>query len=220
MRIIEPGHEILTPVNHDQIIAAIERAARTCYKSEGSITPESGAKMVQGLIKRGHMAMLEHYTISVKFICDRGVSHEIVRHRIASFAQESTRYCNYSKDQFGTQITVIKPMFLEEGSASWDMWKGACEAAEKAYFDMLNFGHSPQEARSVLPNSLKTEIVVTMNLREWIHFFNLRAIGTTGAPHPQMVEVAAPCLKEFAERLPEIFGNQWAQYQENHGGAK
>lgn len=220
MKIIEPGHEILTPIDHDEVITAIERAARTCYKSEALITPESGAKMVRNLIERGHLAMLEHYSISVKFICDRGVSHEIVRHRIASFAQESTRYCNYSQDKFGKEITVIRPMFFEEGSIKYLAWKDACERCEEDYFVLINNGAQPQEARSVLPNSLKTEIVVTMNLREWIHFFNLRAIGTTGAPHPQMVQVAAPVLRDFAWKLPEIYQSQYSLYLNKTGGVK
>lgn len=205
MRIIKPHHIIMSDIDRDKIIKHIEACARTCYKSEGKISSNSGEKLVRALIKSGHEAMLEHCSISVKFICDRGVSHEIVRHRIASFAQESTRYCNYVKDDFGSEITVIKPLFLEEGTDGWYHWKNSCEEAEKAYFDMLNWGCTPQEARSVLPNSLKTEIVVTMNLREWRHFFKLRVLGTTGKPHPQMKEVAEPVLADFVSALPEIF---------------
>lgn len=205
MKIIEPGYEIMTPINREEILKHIEKCGRTCYKSENKITDESAAKMARTLIKNGHEAMIEHFSITVKFICDRGVSHEIVRHRLASFAQESTRYCNYSKDDFGTEITVIKPMFLEEGTTGFNYWASACRVAEIAYFDLLNWGCTPQEARSVLPNSLKTEVVVTTNLREWRHFFNLRALGTTGKPHPQMKELALPLLNEFKQALPEFF---------------
>lgn len=207
MRIIEPSYSIMTPINREEILKHIENCGRVCYKSENRITEESASKFVKGLVKNGHEAMIEHFSITVKFICDRGVSHEIVRHRIASFAQESTRYCNYIKDDFGGEITVIKPLFLEEGTHGYTVWKGACQSAETAYFNLLGWGCTPQEARAVLPNSLKTEIVVTMNLREWRHFFKLRAIGTTGNPHPQMRELALPLLNEFKELLPEVFGD-------------
>ena len=205
MKIIEPSYTIMTPINREYVLKHIEICGRTCYKSEDKITEESAAKFVKGLISRGHEAMIEHYSITVRFICDRGVSHEIVRHRLASFAQESTRYCNYIKDDFGSEITVIKPLFLEENTAGWRMWKRTCDMAETAYFDLLDWGCTPQEARAVLPNSLKTEVVVTMNLREWRHFFKLRAVGTTGKPHPQMKELALPLLNEFKQVLPEVF---------------
>lgn len=208
MKVIKPSFEILTPIDRASICEQIERVARTCYKSEDKITSTSAPKMVKGLISRHHLAMIEHAHISVKFICDRGVSHEIVRHRIASYAQESTRYCNYSSGKHGNEITVIEPFFFKEGTPEYLAWYMACECAEKQYMELINMGRTPQEARSVLPNSLKTEIVVTMNLREWIHFFNLRAIGTTGAPHPQMQEIALPVLHAFADALPEIFGEQ------------
>lgn len=219
MKIIQPSVEILSHFDHDDALMAIERAARTCYKSEENISPNSAAKMVGDLIKRGHLAMLEHYSVTVKFICDRGVTHEIVRHRVASYAQESTRYCNYLSDRFGKKITVIDPSkafgwdFNKKADcAKYRVWHGSIEASEKAYMEMLEKGASPQEARSVLPNSLKTEIVVTMNLREWIHFFNLRVLGTAGKPHPQMKQVAALALKVFGTKLPEIFGDQLDAY--------
>lgn len=207
MKIINPGIEILNPLNREDILKHIEKCGRVCYKSENKITDESASRFVKGLVKSGHEAMIEHFSITVKFICDRGVSHEIVRHRIASYAQESTRYCNYSKEGFGGEITVIKPLYLEPGTDGYEMWKASCQNAEDAYFNLLNWGCTPQQARAVLPNSLKTEIIVTMNLREWRHFFKLRAIGTTGAPHPQMVEIAMPLLDKFKEELPEVFGD-------------
>lgn len=209
MKIIKPSFEILTPIDEASIYKQIESIARTCYKSEDKITDESAPKMVKGLLKRNHLAMIEHAHVSVKFICDRGVSHEIVRHRIASYAQESTRYCNYSQGKFGNEITVIKPLFFDEGTPEYIIWEESCMQAEKAYNELIEMGRSPQEARSVLPNSLKTEIVVTMNLREWIHFFNLRALGTTGAPHPQMKEIAMMVLEEFSNQIPEIFGDMY-----------
>lgn len=202
MKIISPNVEILTPLDGQAVLQHIERCGRVCYKSEDKITDTSAAAFVAGIIKRGHEAVLEHFNITVKFICDRGVSHEIVRHRLASYCQESTRYCNYSKDGFGGEITVIQPCYLATCGAGYQMWKEACEAAETAYFNMLNFGCSPQEARAVLPNSLKTEVVMTANLREWRHFFNLR---TAPAAHPQMREVAKMLLKQMREMVPGVF---------------
>lgn len=155
-----------------------------------------------GIIKRGHEAVLEHFDITVKFVCDRGVSHEIVRHRMASYCQESTRYCNYSKDVFGSEITVIRPSFLTEGTPGWQYWKVACRMAEKSYFELLDWGCTPQEARAVLPTCLKTEVVMTANLREWRHFFKLR---TAPAAHPQMREVAIPLLHQMRSQVPVIF---------------
>lgn len=150
----------------------------------------------------GNCAMIEHSSLSVKFIVDRGVSHELVRHRIASFAQESSRYCNYSKDKFGNEITVIKPCFWKEDSENFKEWKMACENAESTYFYLLSNGASAQEARSVLPNSLKTEIIMTANYREWRAFFKLR---TEQAAHPSMREITIPLLKELQQRIPIIF---------------
>lgn len=209
MKVIKPSFEILTPIDKESIYKQIERIARTCYKSEDKITDKSAPKMVKSLLERHHMAMIEHAAVSVKFICDRGVSHEIVRHRVGSYAQESTRYCDYSSGKHGNEITVIKPLFFDEGTPEYAAWFCACETSERLYMDLLSMGRSPQEARSVLPNSLKTEIVVTMNLREWIHFFNLRVLGVTGAPHPQMKEVALPVLEAFAEAMPEVFARQY-----------
>lgn len=212
MWIVKAGYEIMDPLNGEEILKKIERVARVCYKSEDKICEGSAEKMVRALIKRGHEAMLEHFSFSVKFTVDRGVSHEIVRHRVASFAQESTRYCNYGNK--GGEIAVIEPCYLmvdgvdvslENWSERYGAWISACEGSERAYLRMLGDGASPQEARSVLPSSLKTEIVMTANLREWRHFFKLRAVGTTGKPHPQMLEVAVPLLKEVQERIPVVF---------------
>lgn len=212
MRIIEAGFEVMRPQKMDDasrkaIYSAIEQAGRVCYKTEYKIDEDSAEDFCEKLVLRGHEAMLEHASLTVKFIVDRGVSHEIVRHRLASFAQESTRYCNYTKDQFGSEITVIKPCFFREGSPSYKAWKRACEACEMAYFELLDIGDMPQMARDVLPTSTKTEVVMTANIREWRHFFKLRALGTTGAPHPQMREVALPLLQTMGKFLPSLFGD-------------
>ena len=205
MKVIKAGYEIIDELNGEEILKKIEKVARTCYKSEDKITEGSAEKMVRALVRSNHEAMLEHFSFSVKFIVDRGISHEIVRHMVASFAQESTRYCNYSKDSFGSEITVILPSYLSESGSDLINWTIACTKAEKAYFDLLDWGLSPQEARAVLPTSLKTELVMTANLREWRHFFKLRALGTTGKPHPQIVEVAVPLLKELQQKIPVVF---------------
>lgn len=206
MKIISPSYEILTPISKDGIdeLKHIEKIARICYKSENFITEdgESAKKMIKMLIDRDHLAMIEHSSLSVKFIVDRGISHEIVRHRIASFAQESTRYCNYSKDKFGNEITFIKPFFFEENSKEYEDWINTCKIAEIDYFNLLSKSVTPQEARSVLPNSLKTEIVMSANYREWRNFFKLRSVKTA---HPQMREVTIPLLKELQKKIPIIF---------------
>lgn len=205
MQAIKPYTQIFKDFDGQKVLQKIEAAARTCYKSEGKIQEGSAAKLVAGLIKSGHEAMLEHASLTVKFVVDRGISHELVRHRLASFAQESTRYCNYSKDDFGSEITFIIPDYLEYKSEGWNIWKESMKQAEDAYFKMLDFGLSPQQARAVLPNSLKTEVVMTANLREWRHFFKLRALGTTGKPHPQMLEVAVPLLEDMKNLIPVVF---------------
>lgn len=212
MKIIKPYYEILSPISNGGIkeLQHIEKIGRVCYKSEDRITEdgESAKKFVKMLISNGHEAMIEHSSLSVKFVVDRGVSHELVRHRIASFAQESTRYCNYSKDKFGNEITVILPCFFDTGmgilsnSLVYQEWKSSCEWAEEHYFNLLKMGATPQQARTVLPNSLKTEITITANYREWRNFFKLR---TAEAAHPQMREVAIPLLKELKTLIPIIF---------------
>lgn len=202
MKIIKPDVEFLTPVDGAAIVKHLELCGRVCYKSEGKISENSAQKFLKNIISRGHEAVLEHFSFTVKFICDRGVSHEIVRHRLASYCQESTRYCNYSKDSFGSEITVIKPLFLKEGTNGWDSWKRSCEVAETEYFNLLDFGCTAQEARSVLPNSLKTEVVMTADIREWRHFLKLRC---SPAAHPQMREVALILLDKVRSRIPVLF---------------
>lgn len=200
---VKAGYEILDDINGKGILCKLEQIARVCYKSEDKIADGTAEKMVRSLIERGHEAMLEHFSLSVKFTVDRGVSHEIVRHRLASFAQESTRYCNYGTR--GGEIKVIRPLYLSEDGEDYNLWRKSCEVAEQQYLAMLACGCAPQEARAVLPNSLKTEIVMTANLREWRHFLKLRAVGTTGKPHPQMQEVAIPLLKELQATIPIVF---------------
>ena len=206
MKIIEPSHLFETPIRgpHGRaMLQMIERAARTCYKSECNITDEGTADFVRKIAQvKKHVSVIEHVSVTVRFVCDRGVTHEIVRHRIAAYSQESTRYCNYSKEKFGREITVINPCFWPTAGPQWMQWKYACEFAERNYFALLDGGASPQEARSVLPNSLKTEIVMTANLREWRHVCQLRCAPSA---HPQMQQLMKPVLAEFKLHLPELF---------------
>lgn len=201
MKVIRPFFEIMTS-NTTEILKNIELAGRVCYKSEGLITENSAESFIRRTIKSGHESVIEHETITVKITCDRGVTHEIVRHRIASYSQESTRYCNYSKNKFGNELTFIKPLFWSEDSQEYEIWKNQMQVIENAYLKLIQLGATPEQARSILPNSLKTEIVVTMNLREWRHFFKLR---TSKRAHPQMREISIPLLRKMQDLLPPIF---------------
>lgn len=205
MNVIAAQYKILSTVNSIEILKQLELIGRVCYKSENKISQDSAdsaKEFIKRIIESGHESVIEHYCITVKFICDRGVSHEIVRHRLASYSQESTRYCNYAKDKFGEEITFIKPCFWDEKSDEYKLWENSMQLIEKSYLQLIKKGAKPEEARSILPNSLKTEIVVTMNLREWRHFFKLR---TSKRAHPQMRELTIPLLNEFQSKLPIIF---------------
>ena len=202
MKIISPGFEFIQKPDGEQILHNLEYIGRVCYKSEDKITADSAAKFVGILIKNGHESVIEHEKITVKITCDRGISHEIVRHRLASYSQESTRYCNYNKEKFGNELTFIRPYFWNDNPQKFTLWEQTMAQIENAYIQLVEMGATPDEARTVLPNSLKTEIVMTMNLREWRHFFVLR---TSQKAHPQMREVTIPMLKAFREAVPIIF---------------
>jgi thymidylate synthase (FAD) len=209
MRIIKQSMvlEQITP----NALQLIEQAGRTCYKSEDRITDTSALAFVEMIDKVEHESVLEHAVATFRMITDRGVTHEIVRHRIASYSQESTRYCNYNKDKFGNELTIILPVwFYPEASDSLDpqrilqyqIWEESICQAEQHYFALINQGQKPQEARSVLPNSLKTEIVMTANFREWRHFFKLRC---SPKAHPQMRELALQGLATMKKEVPLLF---------------
>ena len=216
MKIVEPKYEILTDISEGGIkeLQQIERVARICYKSEDKITQdgESAKKLVGFLVKQGHEAMLEHSQLSVLFTCDRGVANELVRHRIASFAQESTRYCNYAGKKFGGELSFIRPFYIDVTDADKNgeitnntpgsLWVDSCECAEIIYKDMIALGMRPEQARCVLPLCLKTEIVMTANYREWRNIFKLR---TPVAAHPQMRELMCPLLHELQKKIPVVF---------------
>lgn len=199
MQIIKPSFVIEDEIDGQKILKNLERYARTCYKSEDKITAGSAEKLIANIIKRGHESVIEHEKVTVRLICDRGVTHELVRHRIASYSQESTRYCDYHKKG---SIQVVEPLFFVNQPEKYEAWKKAMADTEKAYNKLIELGATPQEARSVLPNSLKTEIIVTFNLREWRHFFKLRC---SPAAHPQMREIIIPLFQEFKKRIPVIF---------------
>lgn len=202
MKIVEPEARVLFPADGVQVLKNLEQIGRVCYKSEGRITEDSYIPFLTRILKSGHESVIEHEKASVHLVCDRGVSHELVRHRIASFSQESTRYCNYANEQFGGELTFVRPFFWPENSPQYALWQQAMEQAEAAYLQLLAQGAAPQEARSVLPNSLKTELVVTMNMRQWRHFFRLRL---SPAAHPQMRELSALILKELSREIPLLF---------------
>lgn len=198
MKQIKASYEILECPS--DVLEKIERAARTCYKSEDKISPGSAEKLVRFLIKRKHNAMLEFGGwLAVRFISNRGFTHEMVRHRLGSFAQESTRYCNYSKDKHGNELTFIEP--LPGYGGTYELLTG-WRAAERAYFAILAGGVKPQIARDVLPIGIKTEIVVGANTREWMHIFGQRC---SRAAHPRMQELMIPLCKELRQRIPVLF---------------
>ena len=215
MQIIKSSYQI-EPINSNIILLNVAKAGATCYKNETKIvTVDDAKKFIKMIISNGHESVLEHEKVTVRVICDRGVTHEIVRHRIASYSQESTRYCNYANDKFCNEITVIDigehlhKAMIDKGKshdyASFvvDEWQEAMMHAESTYLEMIDRGVSPELARSVLPNSLKTEIVITMNLREWRHFFKLRAVSKRA--HPQLREITVPMLKDFQKLIPVVF---------------
>lgn len=208
MILVKPSYKILNFTNNT--LELIEHAGRTCYKSEDKITKGSAEKFVKMITKRGHHSVIEHAFATVKIICDRGMTHEIVRHRLASYSQESTRYCNYKGG-----VTFVIPSWIDtlegeysflskepiDGRANWTWYKGMLDA-ERNYKDLLGMGWSPQQARSVLPNSLKTEIVITANVREWRHIFTLRC---SKAAHPQMREIMIQVHQGMRKLIPIIF---------------
>jgi thymidylate synthase (FAD) len=202
MKTITPYTEILTEINYDAIVSFLEAVGRVCYKSEDRITKDGGEAFLRRIRERGHEAILEHYSVSARFVCDRAIANEIVRHRLASYAQESTRYIKYGGEK---DIVFIDPC----GAFGWDnggmnhlRWCAAMEDAEAYYNDLIKAGSTPQEARSVLPNSLKTELIMTANIREWRHFFKLR---TDKSAHPQMREITIPLLEKFKALMPVLF---------------
>lgn len=204
MKIIEPSVELIGEVDGEKIMKHIELAGRVCYKSESRISDDSAEKFIANIIKSGHESVIEHVSLTFKIICDRGVLAEITRHRLASFSVESTRYNDYSNGKFDGELTFIKPNFWNEDDENFKIWLDSMKILEENYLLMRKNGARPEQARSILPNSLKTEIFMTANLREWRHFLKLR---TSSRAHPQMREVALKIYEILREKLPVIFSD-------------
>lgn len=202
MKIIDPSVTIIDPIDPQAIYQKLELCGRVCYKSESKITQDSAEKFLRGIIRSGHESVLEHVSITVKFVTTRSVANQIVRHRIASYSQESTRYCDYDSERLGGEITVIRPPDILPGTVSFDAWEQAILEAEKAYRLLRRLQRPPEEAREVLPQCLKTELVMTANIREWRHFFRMRC---TKAADSKMRQVANMLLEQMHEKLPVLF---------------
>lgn len=206
MKVIQASYEILTDLSDaiNTILKPIEVAGRVCYKSENNITDDSCITFCRNILKRGHEAVIEHSQLSVRFIVDRAIANELVRHRIASYCQESTRYVNYSKEKFGNEIKVIAPdeSLLPIGSNDYNIWWSACKSCEDAYMAMLSNNVKPEIARNVLPLSTATEIIMTANIREWRSVMKLR---TTFFAHPQMRSIMRKLLDELKQKVPVLF---------------
>jgi thymidylate synthase (FAD) len=216
MKIVKPSVELISITPDAEKL--IERAGRTCYKSEDKIIGGSAAKFIKMILERGHESVIEHASASFKIVSDRGVLNEVVRHRIASYSQTSTRYVNYSNGKFNKEISVIEPPGLSQcydprfhgcirtdlSCCPWHSWSASVQRAEDSYMQMIDQGMSPQIARSVLPLCLASELIMTANMREWRHFIKLR---TSKAAHPQMIEIATMIRDKLIEVAPSVFGD-------------
>lgn len=211
MKVIEPRAFIVQDINGEEVLEHIERCGRVCYKSEDRIKDGSAERFIGMLVRSGHESVLEHFSFTAKFICDRGVTHEIVRHRIASFSQESTRYVDYTLDKNGGEIEVIIPYEMRDNEEAIEHLKWAVGEAEDAYRWIRYFGCKAQAARAVLPTCLKTELYMTANLREWRHFFKMRC---SKAAHPDIRVVANMLLKEAHDKIPVVFDDIYEELYE------
>lgn len=215
MKIVKSKVEILTDISEGGVkeLKLIELAGRTAYKSENNISDDisSAKRFVNMIVKLGHESVLEHSLLTVRFTCDRGVSHEIVRHRMAAYTQESTRYCNYASGKFGREITFVAPSTLKKDSIEYFEWYQACDEAEKNYIACMQLNMKPEQARAVLPMSVKTEVVMSANYREWRHFLKLRCAKTA---HPDIRKLALELLCELQLRIPVVFDDIYEKYKE------
>ena len=202
VKIVAPHVEIITPLDGEAILKHLELCARNCYKSEDKITPDSARTMIKKLLELGHEAMIEHYNLTVKLTCDIGVYKDLTRHRLVSFAIESTRYCNYSKGKFGNELSVIKPCHIKENTPEYDLWLSTMQTIEKNYNQMAALGCRPDQLRMLLPHSTKADVIMTANLREWRHIFKLRCAP---AAHPTVQEVMDMLLVKLRNEIPVIF---------------
>ena len=201
MKIIEPS-VCVEEYDGKKIMKNIERACRTCYRSEGAITEDSYKKLLNNCITRGHESVLEHEKITVRIVGDIGTYKDLTRHRFASFSVESTRYCNYGKDKFDNEIKFIRPVHIEEGTDLYKSWKECLESIEKYYMEMSEAGAKPDQLRMILPHSTAAEYTMTCNIREWRHILSLRCAKMT---HPSIRQILIPLLLKFKEDMPELF---------------
>lgn len=200
MNLVEPWVKV-EKFDGKQIMKRIERACRTCYRSEGKITEDSYKNLIKNCLTRGHESVLEHEKITVRIYNDIGSYKDLTRHRFASFSVESTRYCSYDKDKYGNQISVINPVYIEDKEI-YETWKKTIEEMEKGYMRMKELGATTDMCRNLLPHSTAAEYTMTANIREWKHIFSLRANNHV---HPAIRQVMIPLLKYFKEQMPEIF---------------
>lgn len=202
MRLVEPWIKV-EKIDGIKIMKKIEKACRTCYRSEGSITDDSYKKLLRNCITRGHESVLEHEKVTVKIYNDVGSYKDLTRHRFASFSIESTRYCSYDKDKYGNEIAFINPIYIEDKKV-YELWKNAMQSIEDNYIEMKKLGATTDMCREVLPHSTAGEYTMTANIREWKHILSLR---TTKHVHPSIRQVLIPLLKYFKQEMPEIFGD-------------
>ena len=217
MKIVRPSIRIEDKINGQEIIKKLEKIGRVCYKSEDNIKDKSAERFIANIIKSGHESVIEHVSLSVRVICSRATSHQWVRHRLASYSQESQRYCNYSQDKFDNELIFIEPTFSNKNPELFEGWAIAMQALENTYLTMIKLGALPEEARLILPNSAKTEFVCTMNLREWRHFFRMRC-----DKHAQLEIrlLALQLLDEMYNKIPVVFNDLYDEYKEEIKDAK
>ena len=201
MKIVDPWIQV-EEYDSVKIMKNIERACRTCYRSEGNITEDSYKKLITNCINRGHESVLEHEKITIRLTCDIGVYKDLTRHRMASFAIESTRFCNYSKGKYGNELTFMRPSNMEEGSEIYNIWYKTMEMIEKSYLEMAEKGAKADQLRMMLPHSTKADVIMTANIREWRHIFKLRCAP---AAHPSVQEIMIMLLNEFRKKIPVLF---------------
>lgn len=202
MKIVPQTVEILTPIDGTYICKFIEKCARNCYKSEKSITEDSYKTMLERLIKSGHTAMLEHFNITVKLVTNVGCYKDLTRHRMASYAIESTRWCNYDKDKFGNELTFTDPIHIDHNKEEYKIWFETMQTIENNYMKMSELGCKPDQMRMILPHSTKADVIMTANIREWRHIFGLRCKKDA---HPEVQYIMVLLLKEFKEKIPILF---------------
>lgn len=214
VKIVEPSVEIISEIDGEKILKHIELCARNCYKSEGNITEDisSAKRMINKLIEMGHTAMIEHYSITFKMLCDIGVYKDLTRHRMCSWAIESTRYCNYSKDKFGNEITFIKPVNIKDDTDEYAIWYNTMLEIEQSYNEMAKLGCTPDQLRMLLPHSTAASVICTCNIRELRHIFGLRCAK---AAHPSVRQIMLMTLNEFHKRIPVLFDDLYEQFKED-----